>query len=198
MRLIGAGLFVFAGLLASVAGIGALDIFDRAPPWVGGTLTLTALVVFVIAAAWLFNMKSSYQSLDQQLEELEDRGLLTSTEYHATRAFGVDEFEDEGLSYFLELTDGRVLFLSGQYLYECEPDAEEKRARTFPCSDFSIRRHKSENYVVDVECRGRILEPEAIAKPFIDTDWKNGRVPEDGDVISTRTYDAIKTEQLSR
>ena len=143
-------------------------------------------------------MKSDHKSFDQQVEELEDRGLLASTEYHATRAFGVEEFEDEGLSYFLELTDGRVLFLSGQYLYEYEPGAKEKRPRAFPCSDFSVRRHKTEKYVVDLQCRGRVLEPEAIAKPFSESDWEEGRLPEDGEVIANMTYDAVKRGQLER
>ena len=62
------------------------------------------------------------------------------------RAFGVKEFEDEGLHYFLELTDGRVLVLSGQYLYDYEAisdDSETNRPRAFPCSEFTLRRHKT-------------------------------------------------------
>ena len=50
-----------------------------------------------------------------------------SERFTASRAFAVEEFEDEGSHYFVDLTDNRVLFLSGQYLYDYEPleDAEE-------------------------------------------------------------------------
>ena len=44
----------------------------------------------------------------------------------------MEELEDEGVSYFLELDDGAVLFLSGQYLDEDESP--------FPCTEFIVRR----------------------------------------------------------
>ena len=79
-----------------------------------------------------------------------------------------------------------------------EPDEHEQRLRAFPCSEFSIRRHKTERYVVDVRCGGSVLDPEAIARPFATEDWDGGRVSGDGEVITSMTYDAIKREQLSR
>jgi hypothetical protein len=201
MRLIGAGLFVFAGLLAAVAVLGSLGILDRAPVWLVALGLVIVLVVLIALAVWLLNRKGidsfGDKPLEEQTRELEQQGLLESTEYQATRAFGVDEFEDEGISYFIELADGRVLFLSGQYLYDYEPDAAESRPRRFPCSGFSIHRHKADGYVVDIQCRGRVLEPEAVARPFSDRDWTFGRVPDDGEMITTSTYEAIKRERLS-
>lgn len=97
------------------------------------------------------------------------------------------EFEDEGLHYFLELADGRVLFMSGQYLYDFEPisdDPEMNQPRSFPCSEFTVRRHTKEGYVVDMVCGGTVLEPEVSAPPFEKSDWRGNRVPEDGQVIS--------------
>jgi hypothetical protein len=202
MRLIGAGLFVFASMLAAVAALGSLGSLDRAPAWLIGLLIGLFMLVMTGVALWLFNSKRSnvlgHKTLEEQIRELEQQGLLESTTFQATRAFGVEEYEDEGLSYFLELSDGRVVFLTGQYLYEYEPDEDEPQARAFPCSEFSIRRHKTERYVVDVQCRGSVLEPEAVARPFDADDWKHARVPEDGEVITARTYDALKSEQLSR
>jgi len=202
MRLIGAGLFVFASMLAAVAGLGSLGLFDRAPAWFIGSSMSVFTVVMIGVALWLFNSKGrsafNLKPLDEQIAELEQQDLLESTSFQAQRAFAVEEGEDEGSSYFLELTDGRVLFLTGQYLYDYEPDEHEQRSRAFPCSEFSIRRHKTERYVVDVRCGGSVLEPEAIVRPFTTETWDEGRVPGDGEVITSMTYDAIKREQLSR
>lgn len=202
MRLIGAGLFVFAGMLAVAAALGSLGLFERGPVWLIAPLIVVFTFAMIGAALWLFNAKGAnvlgHKTLEEQTRELEQQGLLESTTFQATRAFGVEESEDEGLSYFLELSDGRVLFLTGQYLYEYEPADRENQTRAFPCSEFSIRRHKTERYVVDVRCGGSVLDPEALARPFTTDDWDGGRVPDDGAVITSMTYDAIKQEQLSR
>ena len=203
MRVIGAALFFLIGMVATAALLERLvkEPHSRLGSITVGGVTVVAFIVLIVIASLLFNKKGTNllggKSIEQQAKELEEQGLLESTDYLATRAFGVDEFEDEGLSYFVELTDGRVLFLSGQYLYDYEPDPKENRARVFPCSDFSIRRHRSEGYVVDLQCRGNVIEPD-VAAPFSDSDWTNARIPQDGEIIATATYDALKKEQLSR
>ena len=71
----------------------------------------------------------------------------------------MEEFEDEGLHYFIELVDGRVLFLSGQYLYDYEPisdDPESNQPRSFPCTEFTVRRHKNDGCVVDLLRAGTV------------------------------------------
>jgi len=120
-------------------------------------------------------------------------GPLASTAYRARRAFRVAEFEDEGPAYFVELEDGSVLFLVGQYLEEHEPKGEA-RPRRFPCSEFTVHRDPDEGYVVEVTCGGSVLEPEVVAPPF-GADERD-EVPGDGEVLRER-YDALKTERLS-
>ena len=202
MRLIGAGLFVFASMLAAVAVLGSRGLPDGEPVWLIAPILVAFMFVMIGVAVWLFNSKRvdflGRQTLDEQIRELEQQGLLESTTYQTTRAFGVEEFEDEGSSYFLELSDGRVLFLTGQYLYHYEPDTHGKESRTFPCSEFSIRRHKTERYVLDIQCRGRVLEPEAVAPPFTDEYLARDHRPTDGDVITATTYDSIKRELAGR
>lgn len=203
MRVIGAGLFVFVGLLGLATLLGALRIFDHSPPWVAGLGLSIAMLVLAVASLWLFNPKGARpfdgRSAEEHLRELEQRGLLESTTFRATRAFGVAEFEDEGLHYFLELADGAVLFLSGQYLYDYEPIADDpdvNQPRTFPCSEFTVRRHRTEGYVADVLCTGDVLEPEVMAPPFGMGYWHAGDVPEDGRVIRDRTYDDLKRSRM--
>jgi hypothetical protein len=117
-----------------------------------------------------------------------DESTLVSQRLQARRAFEVEEFEDEGMTFFIELIDGSVLFLQGQYLYE-----EEGR---FPCTQFTVRRHPTEQWVYDVTCEGEFLEPEALAPSFSGHDHDSGRVPEDGQIITGRSYDELKAQWL--
>src|SRR5262245_8207917 len=158
-------------------------------------LSIVALVLFNPRWADPLGLKTP----EQRLRELERRDLLVSSDFRATRAFGVQEYDDEGLHYFVELVDGRVLFLSGQYLYDYEPisdDPELNRARSFPCSDFIVRRHKTEGFTVEVGCRGNVIEPEFMARPFSRQERQSGRVPKDGQIVSDTTYDALKESRL--
>ena len=106
--------------------------------------------------------------------------------FDARRAFGVEPDGDEGPSYFIELTDRRVLFVSGRYL---------QTARPFPCTSFAIRRHRGR--VVELTCRGDVLEAEAMTLPFTRSERKQKKVPKDGDVITGKPFDAIKSERLA-
>lgn len=203
MRVVGAGCFVFGGLLGLVALAGATGAFDRGPRWLVGPVLAAALLGLIGVAQWLFNPRGSdplgRKSGEQRLRQLESLGLLDSAEFRVTRAFGVQEFEDEGLHFYLELADGRVLFLSGQYLYDFEPitdDPDVNQPRLFPCSEFTVRRHRKEGWVADMQCRGIVLEPELVAPPFSQRDWKANRVPADGQVIAHQTYDELKRERL--
>jgi hypothetical protein len=135
----------------------------------------------------------------EYIADLESQGQLLRETYHATRAFVVEEFEDEGSHYFIELADGRILYLSGQYLYDFEPisdDPELNQPRRFPCTEFEVLRHKDRGYVIDIHCAGQVLEPELIAPGFTQADWQRG-VPEDGDIIDGKAYDALKRERTA-
>jgi hypothetical protein len=204
MRLVAAGCFVFVGLLIMVNILGSLDLMERAPSWVVGSGLAIFMLLLIGIAQWSFNARGidpmSGKSAEEHLRELERSGLLESKDYRAVRAFAVVELEDEGSHYFLELADGSVLFLSGQYLYEYEgidDDPGANQPRTFPCADFTVRRHKTEGYAIDIQCRGPVLEPEVLAPSFTAADYDGDRTPEDGQLITDRTYDEVKRERLS-
>ena len=95
--------------------------------------------------------------------------------------------------------DGSVLYLTGQYLYEYEEiddGAELNQLRRFPCTEFTVRRHKKEGYAIDILCSGSVIEPEIIFPPFDAKDYKRNSVPEDGQTIRNRTYEQLKSERL--
>jgi hypothetical protein len=192
----GAGLFVFTGLVGVVGLLNLFHVSTRAPLFVG--LGLAVVFAGLIAAALvLFNPGSSLAGVKpagELAQELEAQGLLTSQHFAVTRAFEVEEYEDEGMHFYLELSDGRVLFMTGQYLYDYEPHEEEDahHPRGFPCDEFLVRRHRDEGYVVDIQCTGQILEPELLAPPFGEDVWRQGAIPKDGAIIVDATYDQIK------
>ena len=204
-------MFVFLGMLLAVAVLSFSGWLERLPlPLVSTSLALY-LVLLCIVALILFNLfaPDPVPGVDfDTIATLEAKGLLVDTTYHAMRVFEVEEMEDEGRHFFLELDDGSVLYLNGQYLYDYDTDVEEHDddedkedmnedenipRGPFPCTVFTVRRHKDDGRVVDIDCIGIPLRPETIEPPFspelFDVDW----VPSDGDIITCQTYDDVKT-----
>jgi hypothetical protein len=127
------------------------------------------------------------------LTDYDKSGLLVTEEFSARRAFEVEEFEDEGRHFFLELEDRRVLFLCGQYLYDHEEitdDPELNRPATFPCTRFQVRRHKAKRSVYSLECLGTYLKPDAVLPHYSKAYQKAVGYPTDGDIF-TIPYDAL-------
>ena len=106
--------------------------------------------------------------------------------FSAIDAIQVEEFEDEGSSYFLRLANGEVLFLTGQYLYDYE------ESRRFPCSDFDVVRRSGLDYVLEVVCRGKYITPSKISKPFRLAQFEAGTVPEDMHLVDVQ-WEEIET-----
>ncbi len=204
MRAVLAGLFTFGGLLVCVSLVFHYFPDGFGPPWVMGIFFAFVLFVLAGVSLFLFNRKGyrpslSGKSFEEQVAELESQGLLVSQTFQATRAFQVEEFEDEGLHYFIELSDQGVLYLNGQYLYDYEQitdDPELNQPRTFPCSQFTVRRHKTTGDVVDIACAGNVLPPECEAPHFDKADMKRGLIPEDGQIYRDQSYEQIKRERL--
>jgi len=194
MRLLGAGLFVFVGLM--VVGVSMSRAAERWPAWLIAPIMMGTMLTLLIGALVLFNWRSraslakESQAIHERFKQLEASGVLQWTAFHATRAFGVEEFEDEGSHYFVELTDGRVLFLSGQYLYDYDPPV-------FPCTEFSVRRNTIEGYGVDLTCGGAPIALDGMAPAFGEDVWDR-RDFSDGQIISNVSYDELKRQQMSR
>lgn len=202
LRLILAGLFVFAAMLGTVAILSSHHPGGDLPAW---SVPIILVVTFAAMAFALvfFNSRGrrpfgSSLSLEQRIRNLDAAGLIVRQTFTALRCFAVEELEDEGLHYYLELEDGRVLFLSGQYLYdyqEITDDPELNQSASFPCERFDILRHKTEAYVVSIECHGKVLVPECVAPRFSKHDFQKG-IPDDGDIITDKSYEQIKAERL--
>jgi hypothetical protein len=138
-----------------------LWLFPEPPVWLISVVMTVIIVGLVVVAMFIFRGESpgriSEEAILAQRASVEQAGLLLPEPYLAKRAFQVEEFEDEGSHYYIELDDGGVLFLSGQYLYEYEPVFRRdrlERPRSFPCTRFSLRRHQEDGHLVDIRCEG--------------------------------------------
>lgn len=202
-----AGVFVFATLLVTIEFSLKYHLFDSFPAPLVGIVLGVGLILLIFAAFVLFNSIFAWlrlpvrhrQSIEETLETLRNSNLLLSTDYHAIRAFEVAEFEDEGTHYFIELEDNRILFLSGQYLYQYDPicdDPEHNKPRLFPCTDFTIHRHKRAGYVVKIETGGDVLFPEVKTPPFMGMSWE--QAPLDGKIITGTSYDSLKEHLMNQ
>jgi hypothetical protein len=167
--------------------------------WGVAFITGFSFLALSALATWLFNpwWANPLQLMpsEQLWRRLKDSGLISTRTYQARRAFEVQEYDDEGIHYFVELADGKILFPSGQYLYDYAPiedDPEVNQPRSFPCTEFSVHRHKTEGYVMDLECRGTVIEPEFLAAPFPQQKKWPQRPLEDGQVIFDISYDDLK------
>lgn len=171
-------------------------------PWFFGPILVAIFFVLLIIGSTIFNVGQTHLfdvPKEEFIKGLEKKGLLDQQDFQAIRAFTIEEYEDEGTHYMIELRDGSVLYLSGQYLYDYEPiddDPDLNQPRGFPCTDFTIKRHREEGYVVEIVRRGEVLEPECRAPSFDWKDLKNGTVPEDGQIFSDKSYEDLKRERM--
>jgi hypothetical protein len=168
-----AGGFVFAAVLG-----GLLIVLPSS--WEYGVRSLVPAVVGAVAGALVFwrVRRSTRRSHWQAAVRSDlDRGLAEVTTYGVQEAIAVEEAEDEGSHYFLRLTDGRVLFLSGQYLYEAEDGG------LFPNSVFTIIRAPASGLVLDLKCAGEAYPASSTRACFSEADHLENRVPEDGEVL---------------
>jgi membrane protein implicated in regulation of membrane protease activity len=169
----------FGAFLAFLITLGVLLIVSPAS-WQVGARSLLPVPV-ALAVAWVVFRRLWRRERDSGWLERIGRdlagGQASVTRARVTDAVKVEELEDEGSSYYLRLDDGRVLFLSGQYLYDVE------EAGRFPCAVVSVVRAPTTRIVFSVTCEGAPIQPSSRRPPFTDDEYEGGRVPEDGAVL---------------
>jgi hypothetical protein len=176
-------------------------------PGVASIVVVAVLIIGVELATVILSPGSSTpfgilgrKGKDCTIEAVRAKGELEQRTFHARRVFEVAERGDEGLHYFVELVDDSTLYLTGQYLYDFVPisdDPELEQPRLFPCTEFVISRDKKNEDFIQLDCKGPAIEPECITPPFSSNDHKQGRVPDDGDVITDVSYDELKSQRLA-
>jgi hypothetical protein len=81
--------------------------------------------------------------------------------------------------FYLRLADGRVLFLSGQYL------DEDVASRRFPAARVTVIRAPESGIVLSMRAEGEYVAPSAVRPSFSERERTRGRIPDDGEVLET-------------
>ncbi len=149
-----------------------------------------AIVAGIVAIATILYMRkgrAKWTSRQDYAADLEG-GRAAEVIYEVVDAIRVEEFEDEGSNYFLKLADNKVLFLTGQYLYESE------EANAFPSTRIRVTRAPRSRLVFDLECFGTPLRPSTTRPPFSHEDHRSGRVPKDGEMLDV-DFESLRAAQ---
>jgi hypothetical protein len=149
------------------------------PSWMTGFPSLAPAAVAAAAATFVYRRMRRSQRESPWLRSVSSdiaEGVARVTTFHVVDAIRVEEAEDEGSQYYLKLEDGRVAFLTGQYLYELE------EAGVFPSRVVTVTRAPRSAVVFDAACTGEPLAPSATRSPFSAEEYRRG-VPADGALL---------------
>jgi hypothetical protein len=89
----------------------------------------------------------------------------------------VHPIEDESSQFYLELEDGRVLFLESRFL------DEEWHGQQFPNRELLITRLPHAGDVLNLQCLGECFAPSAERAHFTHAEYEDGVVPQDGQML---------------
>ena len=105
------------------------------------------------------------------------------------QAIKVEEFEDEGIGYYLDVAEGKVLFIQGQYLYD--EDENGKPEMKIPSTRMKFIRVVGSGLLLDFTCLGNYLSPSHVNPPFTTQDFERDRVHYDGDIFEA-DFESLK------
>ena len=144
------------------------------PNWGAGIAAVAMYIGFPILAMKVWPGKQLPTT--SMLAALED-GSLASADYEVAEVVEVEELEDEGLHFLMDIGQGRTLFLSGQYLYE------PVKAGRFPSTRIRVFWHAQAGLTYGVQSFGdRLLPSRKLAPPSLKA-IESGAFPSDRDVL---------------
>ncbi|HTE18547.1 MAG TPA: hypothetical protein VK689_09225 [Armatimonadota bacterium] len=148
------------------------------PAW-----TLVIGLVTGAAAGWRMLLSDDQpvrEAAERDRQDLID-GRLEILEADVYDAVEVEEFEDEGPGFFLDVGDRQLLFLQGQYLYDYLPTyQEEDMEPSFPCRRLRIARTPHGRTFRGIELLGAPLPPSRVRPSFAEGEY----VPQDGEIVT--------------
>jgi len=148
-------------------------------------------VLFGAAAVWvLIQMVRFYNDERNRSRDVRDdllRGEAEVRQYSAVAAIRVEETEDEGTGFFIQLSDGKILYLRGQQFYDLEDQ------RRFPNDRFECVVAPTSKWPLGFECTGDYLPVSYSRSAFTSSDVKRDLTPCDGDLF-VGDFDALKSE----
>jgi hypothetical protein len=181
-----------SGIATLVTGTGmwlalllAVGLVLPRPSPAGMLVIIHILLVVCLTGAFLFFRRRSRAAYDRDLAALraryaDDLKALQLEEWRVriVDALQVEEVDDEGAQFFLELEDGRILFVMGQYLWDDDDESPQ-----FPNRELLITRLPHAQDIFDMKYLGEYFPPSAERAPFTGEEYADERVPRDGQIL---------------
>ena len=128
------------------------------PNWGAGIAAVAMYIAFPVVALSVWKAKPSLSNVS--MADALENGKLGTADFDVHDAIMVQEAEDEGFIFFLDIGNGRTLFLAGQYLYTpCEKNR-------FPSDKIRVYWHTDLELTYGVESLGNHLLPSEILPPL--------------------------------
>ncbi|MEZ4829147.1 MAG: hypothetical protein R3C61_23110 [Bacteroidia bacterium] len=135
--------------------------------WLSLTTLITAFFIWREKKQW----KNSFLGMDLQ------NGIVEVTECTPSNAIEIEEDEEMGIGYYLEVGENQTLFLMGKYLFT-------QKIPYFPSTRMAIIRAPQSGIVLDISINGDYLPPMENIAAFSPEDYSSGKVPLDGEIIN--------------
>ena len=165
MRLVLAAFVAYALIIGSIVLITKLSEGWGSAAAIAVPLIVAPLVYVVFNKGMLRRLTMTHENYVQC--ELR-KGRAERKTFSVSRAISFEDLRTGCMAHFLELRDGSVMCLYGQYLYEFEPiddDPELNQQRRFPTSEFSSVRFLKNDQLLDFEIGDALVATELIEEP---------------------------------
>ncbi len=139
--------------------------FEISMWWLCGVSAVIALGYSVAEYRYSRSNEGVFKPTDGDLEN----GIAVAEHHEVVAVVEVEEEDDEGAGFLLELQDGRVLFLIGQHLYPyslaAEPEEKmEADGHFFPSDKVEVVYAPLSGIVLDAKGTGAYLRPRSLVK----------------------------------
>ncbi len=155
---------------------------------VPSNIELLAFIPMTLISAFATFKIYKYESVEFKLaKEALENGTATVYKIKTSRIFRRKDPEDFGPHYYIDLgTDGqyKTLFIWGQYLMDF-------KRKTFPCTEFELVKTK-QGLVTDLIPGGQYLKPERTLRAYSMKDYRDGKVPDDGQLLKVSIDEIVE------
>ena len=182
MRIMGAAIFVYIGLtfFSSFGEELPVIVFVFIPI----PLLIIGYYLFNGGLTRIFRGRPLHETVDEKLS----KGKASVELLSVSGALSFKDLRTSSLVHFIGLTDGSVMCLYGQYLYDYEPisddDAGHNQPRLFPTTEFQRIYNKEDNQTLDIRPRGDVVNPIFLQEPHdYSVIYDSGFKLKDGEVV---------------
>ncbi len=179
---------IMAFIIAAAILVLPLIAIDKYIVDVSSTIQLISLVPIISLAAYLAYRLDKTGNDSTYLKTDLAAGVVTIYHVKTDRVIKREDPEDFGPCYYFDLgqtSEHKTLFLFGQYL---EDDLDEN---VFPCTEFQLIKGKS-GQVIDLIPSGVYLKPFMTLEAYSKEDFKEGKVPDDGQLLTVSIDDILR------